>query len=147
MPEYDCHTCKRWKHCPGKDWFHYGEIRWCPYQIIWILQNAATLDEGTWVVDKNLTDESDRRALNEAYYVKAKITIAEVRVRLAQHPDRGEILVTQIEDGRNIVTLSDGAYEILMYVKGKNRKVEDFNAWKRKRKFRQKETLASQSAT
>lgn len=143
MAEYDCPSCKMWRGCPGKEWYHYGEIRWCPYQVIWILQNVATLDEGTWVIDKNLTDESDRRVINEAYYVKAKIAIAEVRVRLARHSDSGEILVTQIEDRRSIDTLSDGAYEILMYVKGKKRKAENFNTWKRKRKFRQKETLAS----
>jgi len=143
MAEYDCLNCKRWKDCSGKDWYHYAEIRWCPYQVIWILQNAATLDEGSWVMDKNLMDESDRRQINEAYYIKAKIAIAEVRARLAKHPNGGEILITQIEDGRDIDALSKGAYEILMYVKGKDRKFEDFNTWRRKRKFRQKETLTS----
>ena len=93
MPELDCQKCKRWKHCPGKEWYHYGEIRWCPRQVIWILQNADTLDAGMWVVDKNLTDESDQRAMNEAYYVKSKIAIAEVRDRLKTTGVQGELLV------------------------------------------------------
>ena len=155
MPEYDCQSCKRWKGCPGKwysytengkkteeEWYHYGEIRWCPYQVIWILQNADIFRAGDWVSKHEESGES-RQLKAEAYFVKAGIAISEIEARLAQHPSGGEILVTQIEDGRSIDTLSDGAHEILMYVKGKKRKAEDFNTWRRKRKFRQKETVAS----
>ena len=159
MPEYDCHSCKRWKHCPGKwysytengekaeeEWYDYGEIRWCPQQDIWILQYAATFRAGDWVT-KHEESGGSKQLRAEAYFVKAGIALGELEGRLDRTPNQGELLITQVEDGRTLETLSDGAYEILMYVKGKDQKVEDFRTWQRKRKFRQKETLASQNAT
>ena len=155
MAEQDCRKCKRWKGCPGKwcsytengkkveeEWYHYGEIRWCPQQIIWILQNADIFKAGDWVTRHEESGES-RQLHPEAYFVKAGIAISELEARLESVPNQGELLITQVEDGRTLYDLSPGAYEILMYVKGKDRKAEDFNTWRRKRKFRQKETVAS----
>lgn len=72
----------------------------------------------------------------EAYFVKAGIAIAEIEERLTTTPNQGELLITQVEDGRVLGNLSAGAYEILMYIKGKDRKAEDFKTWKRKRDYR-----------
>lgn len=130
MHDLDCRRCDRWKGCPGKEWYHYGEIRWCPQQVIWILQNAETLKAGLWL---SPPDDSPRSTqLNpEAYFVKAGIAISEVELRLERTPGKGEMLLTQIEDGRSLSNLSDGARAVLMYVKGFRRKRMGFRRWAR----------------
>lgn len=130
MAEQDCRKCKRWKGCPGQDWYHYGEIRWCPRQILWILQHAETLRAGEWPLQHEESGES-RQIHSEAYFVKAGIAISELDKRMETVPNKGELLITQAEDGRTLETLSPGARAILMYVKGKPRKSIDFKRWQR----------------
>ena len=135
MAERDCQKCKRWKGCPGKDWYHYGDIRWCPRQIIWILQYAEQFEAGDYPVQYEALGGS-RQIKAEGYFVRPETIIAEVRERLRTTPNQGELLITQVEDGRVLGNLSPGAYEILMYVKGWRRKDRDFNTWKRERDYR-----------
>jgi len=130
VAELDCLKCKRWKGCPGKEWYHYGEIRWCPQQVIWILQHAETLRAGYWVPMYEYGGGTKQLKV-EAYFVKAGIAIAELEARLARTPNQGELLTTQVEDGRTLSNLSDGARAILMYVKGRKRKTITFSRWKR----------------
>lgn len=63
--------------------------------------------------------------------MKAGIAISELEARLARTPNQGELLITQVEDGRTLSNVSDGARAILMYVKGKNRKRINFKRWQR----------------
>ena len=135
MAEYDCRSCKMWKGCPGKDWYDYRDIRWCPEQDIWILQNAGSLDAG--IYPEQYRGHS-KQLQAEGYFVKAKIVIGELRQRLDRTPNQGELLITQVEDGRTLGNLSPGAYEILMYVKGRDPKLQGFYAWQRKRKYNMK---------
>jgi len=135
LRELDCRRCKRWRGCPGKEWYHYGEIRWCPQQIIWILQHADIFRAGDWVA-RHEESGGSQQLHPEAYFVKAGIAIAEIEARLRTTPNQGELLITQVEDGRVLGDLSPGAYEILMYIKGKDRKVRDFNTWKREKDYR-----------
>lgn len=140
MAILDCRRCKRWKGCPGKQWWHFGEIRWCPLQIIWILQHAEELRAGQWPPQDEDSRES-RQLRAEAYFVKAGIAISEVEKRLETTPGKGELLITQVEDGRTLGTLSHTAYRILMYVKGKNRKDMNFKSWQRQERYRKMNTL------
>jgi hypothetical protein len=130
VAEFDCRKCRQWKGCPGKEWYHYGEIRWCPQQIIWIYQHADVFRAGDWVA-RNVESGGSRQIHCEAYFVKAGIAIAELDARAEGMEDRGELLITQIEDGRTLETLSPGARAQLMYLKGKNRKKSDFRRWRR----------------
>ena len=134
MAEYDCRSCKMWKGCPGKDWYHYGEIRWCVWQIIWILANRVMLHSGDWPKDPHGSEGDNlgrRQIKTEASYTKSIVTIAEVDDRLKQTGTQAELLITQIEDGRTFDNLSNGAMEVLMYVKGKDRKETGFKKWLR----------------
>lgn len=124
-----------WKGCPGKDWYDYGDIRWCPLQVVWILQNAASLDAG--IYPEQYKGHS-RQLRAEGYFAKAKLVIGELRQRLELTDNHGELLITQVEDGRILSTLSLGAYEILMYVKGWRRKSQSFHAWQRQRRYNKK---------
>jgi len=145
VAEQDCRRCKRWKGCPGKwysytengervdeEWYHYGDIRWCPIQVIWILQHAEIFRAGNWVA-RHEESGGSRQLKTEAYFVKAGIAITEIEARLESVPNQGELLITQVEDGRTLGNLSDGAMAILMYVKGWRRKRISFRRWQRKR--------------
>jgi len=131
----DCRDCKDYRECIGKDWFNFAEIRWCVYQIIWILQFKETLLDGRWPQDPNTSDDnsSGQRAVKtEASFVKPELVIAELEARLDRCGIQAELLVTQAEDGRSLSNLSPGAREVLMYVKGFRRKNIDFKRWLRK---------------
>ena len=140
MPEYDCRSCKMWKGCPGKAWFHYGEIRFCPLQVLWIIEYRGELASGHWPKDPDSSDDNSgqRRIKTEATFTKSILILAEVEQRLQKAGIQAELLVTQIEDGRDIDMLSEGAYEVLMYVKGNNRKRIGFKRWLREIYHRKK---------
>lgn len=151
MAERDCRRCKQWKGCKGNwyyfrneegeeeeyEWYHYGEIRWCPRQIIWILQNTDVFKAGEWVT-RGEESGGSRQLKAEAYFVKGGIAIAEIEARLESVPRKGELLITQVEDGRELGDLSPGAHEILMYVKGRKRKSIGFKRWLREVYYRSK---------
>jgi len=143
VAERDCRDCKRWKGCPGKwysytengknveeEWYSYRDIRWCPMQIIWIYQCADIFRAGNWVERHEESGES-KQLHAEAYFVKSGIAISELDDRAKGIDDRAELLITQIEDGRTLVNLSDGARAQLMYLKGKDRKKINFKRWRR----------------
>jgi len=132
MPDLDCRTCKRWQDCKhAGSWFHYGQIRFCPLQIIWIRSNSETLRAGDWPKDPGGSDDSraSRQVHSEGYFVGAVIVISEVEARLKTTHNNGELLITQIEDGRTLSNFSDGARAILMYVSGRRRKRIAFRRW------------------
>jgi len=129
----DCRDCKDYRECVvPPDWFSFADIRWCPYQVIWILTHAATLLAGQWPKDISSDSNLGQRSIKtEASFVKPELTIGEVEARLEMTGKQGELLVTQIEDGRTFDTLSPGAREVLMYVKGFRRKKIGFKKWLR----------------
>ena len=85
---------------------------------------------GQWVTRHEESGES-RQLRPEAHFVKPVLAITELDARLDRTPNRGEMLITQVEDGRTLSNLGDGARAILMYVKGKNRKSISFRRWNR----------------
>jgi len=130
----DCQHCKDYRECTAPpNWFHYGEIRWCPFQCIWILRNADTLRAGRWPPQEGQAESPKGKSQfkTEASFVKPELVIGEVEARLSRTPDKGELLITQIEDGRTFDNLSDGAWAILMYIKGNRRKQISFRRWQR----------------
>lgn len=141
----DCRSCKDYRECIGKEWFHFGEIRWCPYQCIFILANADTFRAGHWPQDPDRADNNlgQRSIKTEASFVKPELILAEVESRLESAPNKGELLITQVEDGRTFETLSDGARAILMYIKGWRRKAISFRKWQWQREQRKNEDILS----
>ena len=129
----DCRHCRDYRGCVGKDWFDFSEIRWCVWQIVWLLQFKETLTEGHWPQDPYGADNntSSRTIKTEASFVKPELVIAELEERLNRCGKQAELLVTQVEDGRTLSNLSPGAREVLMYVKGFRRKRIGFRKWLR----------------
>jgi len=142
----ECRKCKNWHDCkapPG--WFHYGEIRFCPYQCLWILSHAETLKGGDWPAQAGQAEspKGQRQFKAEASFVKPEIIIGELENRLATTGIQGKLLVAQAFVVRNINDLKDQelldweAREALMYIKGWRRKNMSFRAWRKKRRYRQ----------
>ena len=133
----DCRDCKDYRECIGKDWFHFGEIRWCPFQVIWILSHANTLRAGHWPKDPDSQDDnSGQRKINtEGTFVKPIIILSEVESRLQRTGIQGKLLVAQIESGRTFENLDRDARDALLYVKGWRQKRMSFSAWKKKRRY------------
>ena len=143
----DCRHCKDYRECVQDcTWFHYGEIRWCPYQVVWILQFKETLLAGRWPPNTSDDNIGTRTFKTEASFVKPELIIGEVEARLERTGKQGELLVTQIEDGRTLSNLSDGAREVLMYVKGFRRKNMGFKKWLRRVYYRPKSVQKGQLA-
>lgn len=129
-----CRNCKRWQDCKAPpDWFNYAEIRFCPYQCLWIIARAEILKNGQWPPQEGQAESPRGKGQfkTEASFVKPELIIGEVGARLNRTPNKGELLITQIEDGRTFGNLSDGARAILMYIKGKDRKRISFRRWQR----------------
>jgi hypothetical protein len=134
----DCRHCRDYRECVGKEWFNFAEVRWCVWQILWILANASTLRAGHWPQDPDRPspDQSGQRSIKtEASFIKPILILAEVETRLRRTGIHGKLLVAQIEAGREFNTLDREAKDALFYIKGWRQKRMGFKAWKRARKY------------
>ena len=140
----DCRHCKDYRECVPPEWFNYAEIRFCVWQIIWIIRNALTLRTGHWPKDPdNSSDNLGQRSIKtEASFVKPILILAEVESRLGRTGIHGKLLVAQIEAGIEFNNLDREARDALFYVMGWRQKRESFSAWKKARKYHQKVVMA-----
>jgi hypothetical protein len=136
----DCRDCKDYRDCIPPEWFNYAEIRFCPYQVIWILQNTETLRAGHWPKDPDKVDDNSgqKGIKTEATFTKPILILAEVESRLRRTGINGKLLVAQIEAGIEFSNLDREARDALFYVKGWRQKRMSFRAWKKARKYYQK---------
>ena len=143
MGEGICQKCKDWHGCVGKEWFGYHEIRWCPFQVIWILRNTEAFAIN-WPIepDRATNPESGKKqAKQEASFVKPKLIIAELYQRLEKCGVAGKLLAAQARANENMGMLEPEAWEALMYVKGWKRKKMSFSTWKKAKKYYHKVTI------
>lgn len=143
----DCRDCRSYKDCVGKPWYHYGEIRWCPYQVVWIIESLEVLATGGWPPNPEGTGYIDPKIktgyASEAYYVKPVGILAEVEYRLRRVGIHGKLLKAEVLAG---LDLSDESRSALMYVKGWRRKRMGFRTWAKERRYRtRQETGESKS--
>ena len=134
----DCRKCKSYKDCAGKPWFHYGEIRFCPHQVIWVISNSEIL-RTTWPPNPEGSGYIDTKIKtgygSEAYYVKPAGILGEVNARLARTGTHGKLLRAEVLAGLDLSAESESA---LMYVKGWRRKRMSYQRWLRKKRYRRK---------
>lgn len=131
----DCRSCKDWRKCPEKqtDGFLFAHIRFCPWQVLFILGNSETLHSGKWPPQYSPFEEPRKKQLNEeGYFVKPAIIIAEVEKRLETCGSDGESLTFQAQVGKTLEELTDAAWDALMYCKGWRRKATSFPEWRRR---------------
>jgi len=131
----DCRSCKDYRQCPGKEWYTYSEIRFCPYQVVWIIEHRDTLLEGNWPDSPDgsiYIDPQIRTGVrDEAYYAKPVGILVEVEARLKTTGVAGEALQDEVKQGLSFEQLSRPARRALMYVKGWRRKKQTFAEWMR----------------
>jgi len=106
-----------------------------------LLKNDKTFDDGKWPPENNRVEQSGKTQLkSEGYFVKAKLIVGELNKRMETTGTAGKLLLAQANLGESLKTIFDNldpeAREVLMYLKGKNRKEMSFGAWKRQRRYR-----------
>lgn len=135
----DCRRCKSYKDCPGKPWFHYGEIRWCVYQVIWIIENSEILRAGNWPPNPEGSGYIDPQIktgyASEGYYVKPVSILAEVEARLKRAGVNGKLLRAELLAG---LELSQESKSALHYCKGWRRKRMSYQRWLWDRRYQGK---------
>jgi len=133
----DCRKCKSYKDCTGKSWFHYGEIRFCPFQVLWIIEHSDILLSGDWPPNPEGSGYIDPKIktgyASEGYYTKPVGILGEVNYRLKRAGVNGKLLRAEILAG---LDLSDESRSALMYVKGWRRKTISYQRWERQRRYR-----------
>ena len=141
----DCRKCKDYRGCNGKPWYNYGEIRFCPLQILWVITNSEIMitnwppnPEGSGYTDSG-TKPSYK---NEGSFAKPAGILAEVNARLVRAGVSGKLLRAEVLAE---LDLSYESKDALMYVKGWRRKLMRFGAWKKGRRYYQKVMLVNNS--
>ena len=82
--------------------------------------------------------EGSRQVSSEGNFVRPTVVIAELMARIDRTGIQGEMLMSQVEDGRTYHTLTIGAKEALRYVSGFRRKRIGFKRWLREVYYGQK---------
>jgi len=135
----DCRKCRDWKGCPGKEWFGYQEIKWCPQQVFWILKFADILHEGHWPVpDATAPGGMRGKSVTEAAFAKVALVIAELDTRLSKTNWRGRLLTEECKNRDRMDYLSNDAKDALYYVVGWRRKDRSFSVWLKDRTYHKK---------
>lgn len=133
----DCRKCQTYQDCAGKDWFHYGEIRFCPYQVIFIIRGTEILRAGNWPANPDGSSYIDPNIKtgyrSEAYYAKPTGILAEVEYRLKRTGTDGKLLRAEVLAG---LDLSQESKDALMYIKGWRRKRMSYQSWRKQRDYR-----------
>jgi len=134
----DCYRCKKPKNCVGKEFYSYGEIRFCRTQMFWIIEHIGELGEGEWpnegssYVDLPITSNTFS---DEAYFTKPEEIVAEVMGRLGRTGEDGVTLVEDIQSGiRRYEDLKSVAKRALNYISGLRRRKTSYSEWKSHRK-------------
>lgn len=138
-----CQVCRNWRRCvynEGKEWYTYPEIRYCPYQVIWIIDKATTLRLGNWPLCPEGSSYIDPGIVtgysSEAYYAKAIRVIADVSSRVSRTDVDGLLLWEQAENGKTIKMMYHQSRRALMYVKGWRAKRLSYSNWQKQSKYR-----------
>lgn len=136
-----CRDCHSWKDCPAPErgWYSYGEVRWCVYQVFWILKWEEYFDIGIWPTPESTVEAPKRTLSKDAQYVNSMIIIGELRVRLEKTGLKGKLLREECQNREKMLYLSDPAKEALWYCAGWRRKGMSFRDWLKQRKHRQYE--------
>ena len=104
----NCLECKFYQKCTRlHDWFSYSEVRWCPFQVIFIIEHSGELLEGNWPDNPDGSGYTDPMIKlgyrSEAYFTKPEEIIGEVEYRLKTTGDAGDALVDEILNGTVII--------------------------------------------
>ena len=136
----DCKKCKF--ACKDRDWYSYGEIRFCRLQMIWLIEHIEELSDGNWPVDPKASSYIDepmtsKSFVGEAYFARPSGILAEIMARLNRTGEDGVTLMEDIQSGIDRYSeLKSVAKRALNYISGWRRRKTSYTDWKSKRKGR-----------
>jgi len=139
-----CKDCRNWNDCPGtKTWFSMSEIRYCKFQVIWLISNLIDYQDGYIVVSdwpqediETGYDDTPVQHSNKAaapFETLRRIT-ADVTSRLQRTGKDGRLLLLEIKNDR--LEFSEEANQALSYISGWRTKRMNYGLWKKQRRQR-----------
>jgi hypothetical protein len=136
MSDKLCSKCKSWKLCPGYDWFSMAEIRFCPDQTRWMLENLTTLERGKWPAEystKTPAEPSNRQPPGNAPFERPVEYSAEIKWRVGQCGIDGTLTYQILADGWDEQTLAEVMGTTIKKLDRRvNRVVGYCSGWKRR---------------
>jgi len=111
-----CQQCAKekwnWRQCPGAlDWFPPGVVRFCPNQIMWLLEHLTMLEDGRWPrepVETGYVDtDGSQRSYKNAHFETPICFAAEVTWRLSQTGKDGLVALQNLSGGIDELTLAE----------------------------------------
>jgi hypothetical protein len=156
--EKQCHRCRNWDDCAGKEHYTIHDITFCRYQVQWLIGNFFRSDGDDIVLER----ESWPAPVRETGYTEAPRTshsisthapferpmqvIGELDHRLKKAGKDGRLLVLEVHLEQAYDTtrrsLSSDARAALGYISGWRRKRLSYSRWRTEKK-RSKNTQKS----
>lgn len=143
----DCQRCRNYKDCSGKPFFVFSDIRFCPFQIMWVIENAEVM-KTNWPAapdGSSYVEPMVRTGYrSEASYVKSVVILGEVNARLDRTGTDGKLLWAQVLAN---LELSHESKSALMYSSGWRRKRMSYRRWLKQRRYRRKSDMPGELNT
>jgi len=124
-----------YKNCTKNcEWFSFGDIRWCPFQVIFVIEHLEMMQEGNWPPDPSGRVDlpiGKQRLKAEGNFTRPCQVVGEVEVRLNRLTRAYRRALLQ--DINNQVLIPNFSYEAecaLYYITGWIRKDRPFRKWR-----------------
>lgn len=135
-----CQSCRNSEGCIGKEFYTPAEIRFCRYQVLWLLDNRGTLSVGRWPSNPDGSNYFDipgkPKIKAKAYFEIPCSILAEVLFRLNRTGKDGTILLKSIKAGETFGELCYEARSALYYCSGWRRKHQSYSQWLADRRYK-----------
>ena len=150
-----CEKCTDWKECPGFEHYELSDIKPCPLQVKWILENYEDIDKGIWPA--KLSSMGNRSGVGTAPFVKPAEIAMMVWQRIQKvqiYSDDGELAINVLMNKWDVTALARimkipterleaRINRVLRYCAGKNTKTKNYKEWCQHRKYRAKPSQTS----
>lgn len=138
----DCRDCRPKydaKNCGGKEWYDPGDIKYCTFQNIWLIENEEELEAYIWPEAPSGYEPLciPTSSLQKAYFTLYETILAELHLRLKRTKTDGKLLCSEIKQGLRLKELSREARDALWYISG-GRKKRTYSQWKADGAYRAK---------
>jgi len=133
----DCRDCNpKYNACGGKEWYDPGDIKYCTFQNVFLIENMEELENYIWPEAPSGYRPLciPTSSLQKAYFVMYETILAELYLRLKRTKTDGKLLCSEIKQGLRIKELSREARSALWYISG-GRKKRSYGMWKADRAY------------
>lgn len=135
----DCKDCNpKYNACGGKEWYDPGDIKYCTFQNIFLIENEEELESYNWPEAPSGYEPLciPTSSLQKAYFILYETILAELHWRLEKTKTDGELLCSEVKRlcetrrGADLIdALRSKARTALWYISG-GRKGISYSRWK-----------------